>query len=313
MKTRFLIFGLTTLFLTGCAQVLNQEGALALAPYHIEDNGRIIVEAQVNGQGPFSFALDSGASISAVFDDLSDKAELEPIPDKNVLVHGIGAAERLPLLNITSIQVGRELWDKPRIVLLPDKADMGDAIHGILGVDFLSKYAVGFSTNDRVVRLYPPDLVARKTYRGWASVPLTADFIGKSGAALYFFEVEINGQKITAVFDLGAGLNVINWPAARRLNVKPKGLRKGELISGVIENIPVKAQLKAKRVTTQNIHWRNEVFDIADLAVFRALMRDNTPAAILGVGLFNQRDFIIDFVRSRLLVKVAMAEADRPQ
>ena len=39
-------------------------------------------------------------------------------------------------------------------------------------------------------------------------------------------------------------------------------------------------------------------------------MQGDSPAAILGAGLFTQRDFIIDFVRSRLLVKVAMGEVD---
>ena len=34
-------------------------------------------------------------------------------------------------------------------------------------------------------------------------------------------------------------------------------------------------------------------------------------AAIVGAGMFTQRDFIIDFVRNRLLVNVAGAEADR--
>jgi hypothetical protein len=34
---------------------------------------------------------------------------------------------------------------------------------------------------------------------------------------------------------------------------------------------------------------------------------------ILGSGLFNQRDFIIDFVRNRLLVKASMDEVAASQ
>jgi hypothetical protein len=40
-------------------------------------------------------------------------------------------------------------------------------------------------------------------------------------------------------------------------------------------------------------------------------MLNGKPAVILGAGLFTQRDFVIDFVRSRLLVNVAMDEADQ--
>ena len=51
------------------------------------------------------------------------------------------------------------------------------------------------------------------------------------------------------------------------------------------------------------------MFSIADLELFETLMLRDSPAVILGAGLFTQRDFVIDFVRNRLLVKVAMDEA----
>ncbi|MEM7280470.1 MAG: hypothetical protein AAF438_02390 [Pseudomonadota bacterium] len=56
--------------LLGCATVLDQDGAVAIAPYHLRDAGRIVVEVTVNGKGPFEFALDTAASISVVFEDI---------------------------------------------------------------------------------------------------------------------------------------------------------------------------------------------------------------------------------------------------
>jgi hypothetical protein len=89
--------------------------------------------------------------------------------------------------------------------------------------------------------------------------------------------------------------------------VDPRG---DELLSGVFESTPVVAQFEAKEVTTAGIRWRNEVFLIADLEVFATLQQGDSPLVILGSGLFNQRDFVIDFVRNRLLVKTAMDEVD---
>ena len=134
--------------------------------------------------------------------------------------------------------------------------------------------------------------------------------IGESGAALYFFEIEIGGKKLPALFDLGAGPHMINWPAARSLSLAPLNRRGEELLSGALESTPVVAQLDAKEVRTASIRWRNEVFLVADLEVFTTLQQDDSPLVILGSGLFNQRDFVIDFVRNRLLVKVAMDEVD---
>jgi predicted aspartyl protease len=290
--------------------VLDLDGALAIAPYHIEGSGRIVVEAHVNGQGPYDFALDTGSSISAVFDELRDELALEPVPGIKVIVHGAIASGQFPLVDIDRLAVGREIWADPRIVSLPGETAAGATIDGLLGVDFLRRYAVGFSTRDRVVRLFPPALVAGRTYKGWASVPLEAEAIGESGAALYFIDIEIDGRKIPALFDLGAGFNMINWPGARRLGLARPRRRDEDLLSGALEESPVVARLGASEVTTAGIRWRNEVFSIADLEIFETLMLSDSPAAILGAGLFTQRDFIIDFVRSRLLVKVAMNEVN---
>jgi hypothetical protein len=152
--------------------------------------------------------------------------------------------------------------------------------------------------------------VADRAYQGWASVPLEAEAIGESGAALYFIDIEIDGRKISALFDLGAGFNMINWPGARQLGLTRPRLRDEDLVSGALEESPLAARLDAREVTTAGIRWRNEVFSIADLEIFDTLMLSDRPAAILGAGLFTQRDFIIDFVRSRLLVKTAMDEVN---
>ena len=309
MKLRLKRFGLApVILLWGCASVLEEDGALTLVPYDIKENGRIVIEAQLNGQGPFAFALDTGASISVVFDELSNKLALPPVAGKKVMIHGVVASGEFPLLSISRLAVGHEVWADPRIASLPGDTAASTGLDGILGVDFLRRYAVGFSARDRVIRLYPPELVGRRNYRGWTSISLEPEYIGDSGAALYLFEIDVGGRKIPAVFDLGSGLNIINWAAARSLGYNQVDPRDGDLLSGAIESVPVMARLSIDEVTTGRVRWRDEEFTIAELKIFESLRCDATPCAILGAGLFNQRDFIIDFTRGRLLVKVAMDE-----
>ncbi|MDH3613295.1 MAG: retroviral-like aspartic protease family protein [Gammaproteobacteria bacterium] len=305
------ILGLAAVFvLWGCAAVIDQDSALAVAPYDINDNGLIIVEVRVNGQGPFEFALDTAASISVVFDKLRNDLALEPVQGEAVTIHGAVATGQFPLLNIDHLSVGREVWAAPRIASIPGETLVSRGIDGILGVDFLRRYAVGFSVRDRVVRLYPPDLISGRSFRDWTSIQLQPEPVGKSGAALYFFEIEIAGQRIPAIFDLGAGPNMINWPAANSLGLDPVDSRGDDQFSGAIETTDVVARFRIDEVTTGRIRWRNEVFSIAELEIFTKLLRGDGPCAILGAGLFTQRDFIIDFARTRLLVKAAMDEMD---
>ena len=294
------------LALPGCASHLDLNGALAAAPYHFDTSGIIVVAADVDGKGPFEFALDTAASISAVFD--GPRKELEPVSGTAVIVHGAVASGRFPLLDIDRLEIGSEVWAEPRIVLLPGETDVAARFDGVLGIDFLRRYAIGFLANDRFVRFYSPDLVASRSYRGWASVPLKAQSIGEEGPALYVIDIEVAGRKMPAVFDLGAGLNIINWPGARRLGFMPPLRRHDDLLSGAIGSLLNVPRFIADEVTTASIRWDNEVFSVADLDIFVTLQFDDRPAVILGAGLFTQRDFIIDFVRNRLLVRVAIDE-----
>jgi hypothetical protein len=300
------------LMLCGCAATLEEDGALAVVPYQINGDRGIVVEASVNGQGPFAFALDTAASISVIFDDTSSKIRLEPASEKVIVIHGLVASGEFPLLNVDQLSVGGEIWVDPVIAAMPGQTVARKGIDGILGVDFLQRYAVGFSTEDRVIRLYPPDRLEQRVYRGWTSVPLEVLYVGDTQTELYFFEIDVGGVNMPAVFDLGADLNMMNWPAANSLGLDPDKLAGDDQLAGAIDSTPIVARIRAREVRTGNIAWKNEEFIIAELEIFTTLMRSATPSAILGAGLFTQRDFIIDFSRNRLLVKTSMREAEEP-
>lgn len=296
----------------GCASILDQDGALAVAPYRIDQHGLIVVEASVNQQGPFSFALDTGASISSVFDSLRDQMDIKPIPGRRAIVHGAVDKGEFDVLDVDQIAIDSEVWTDPTVVSLPGATLAATGVRGVLGVDFLKRYAVAFSATEKVIRLYPPQQVASRSYKGWASIPLRAETVGESGAALYFFDVEVDGYEIAAAFDLGAELNLMNWAGARSMGIGSGKRRPRREFSGAFETMPIAAHLRSKLVKTANIRWRYESFAVADLNIFATLDRQDIPTAILGVGLFTQRDFIIDFVRNRLLVKSSMDEIENP-
>ena len=302
----------SALAISGCASVIDIDNALAVAPYEVEGGERIVIDVRIDGQGPYKFLFDTGASISVVFDRLRYKLGLESVPGSSVIVHGIVSSGEFPLLEIEQLQVGSETWDSPRIVALPDDTAASDNIDGVLGVDFLRNYSIGFSARERVIRLYHPESVAERRYRGWSAVPLREQPLRQGAVTAYFVDIEIGGEELPAVFDLGAGLNVINIPGARRLNLVQRRPQQGDEVTGLLNSLPAAARFDAPRVNTGKVEWRDEVFLVADLEIFRTLMLGDSPVAILGVGFFTQRDFVIDFARNRLLVDVKMNEFETP-
>jgi len=287
--------------------------ACATAPFYIENSGRIVIEAHVNDRGPFEFALDTAASISLIFDDLRHALELQPLEGGEVIIHGAVESGRFPLVTAARISIGAEVWSNVPIVVMPRETQTDSTIDGILGIDFLSRYAVGFSSQDGVVRLYAPDLLRHRSYRGWTAIPLSPQRIGTSNASLYFFDIEIRRRKIRSVFDLGAGLNVLNWHAARSVGMQPNSDRftASDPVIGITGSAAKVSMLNVEEVTTGSVTWHNEKFLIGDLGIFALFEMSEGPAAIVGAGMFTRRDFIIDFVRNRLLINVAGAEAAR--
>ena len=302
---------LAPLFLLGgCAGTLEPEDALTVVPYVLQPSGRILVDVRIDGRGPYPFALDTAASISFIFDEYRRELALTVLPDQGATIRGVMATGRFPLVHVDRLDVGSEVWSDVRLVSLPGDTDVAAGLAGVLGMDFLRRYGVGFFTADRVVHLYRPERVSDNSYRGWATVPLQPVRVGETSEPLYFFQIEIGGRSLPALFDLGAGLNMINRSGADYLHLVPLGAPQNLVLSDVLENASIVAQLGSEEVATAGIRWRNEKFLIADLQVFVTLMGEDGPLAILGSGLFNQRDFVIDFADSRLLVRAAMEEVD---
>jgi predicted aspartyl protease len=299
---------LVALFLAaGCADqlVLDDDGALVVIPHEVGSQGHIIVQGMINDHGPYRFALDTGASISVVFDKTREETGLELLAGEQVLVHGMIGSGHFPLTTVTELKIGKESWRNARLASLPGNSAVPTEIDGILGVDFMSRYAVGVSADDRVVRLYPPALVSNRSYSGWHSIPMRKLQVGLGTAFAYSINLQINKITIPAILDLGAGFNLMNWRAARAIRVKPKGAMSRKVIYGAVEDARIVAELEVEKLGVEGLHWRHRTFFISKFSIFEVLDLENKPAAIVGPGFFKDRDFVIDFVRGRLLVRAA--------
>lgn len=295
----------TLAVLSGCASklLLEPDGALATVPRQFGDSGHIVVEVMLNGHGPFDFALDTGASISAVFDKARSEAAIEVVPGSDVYIFGMTGAGTFPVTNIDRITFGQEEWLDARVALLPGNEHATKSIDGILGVDFLSRYAIHYSQYERTVRLYPRELVAERAYHGWNSIPLFDLRVGNTDITMLAFDLKIGTERIPALFDLGATVNVMNRRAASQLHIPVQRAQDIQEVRGVTGYMGGLTEVIVRQVWTREIHWWNRRFLVGDFPVFEVLGTSGQPLTIAGANLFQERDFIVDFERKRLLVK----------
>lgn len=294
---------LTLPLLTGCATVLDESLAIARLPYQHSDDGRIIVGVTVNGTGPHRFAIDTAASRSVIYQRLLEELDAELLP-RNVMVQGMVSSGVFPLVHIDTIGIGATDWRDIDLVVLPGGMSSQMPLDGILGLDFLIDYTVVFSTTRRQISLFDRNALTADAYKGWLSIPLEQRKVGASGRSFYFFELRLGGEKVPAVFDLGAGFNLLNWPAARLIDLSPDFLRDREAdeIAGALGAAPDVFHVGIDRFETGPMTWTDETFVIGDLPIFEMLVDAAQPTAIIGSELFLRRDFMIDFARSRVLV-----------
>lgn len=302
------MFAAASLALAGCATSLEADRALTVVPYEVQPGGRITIAVHINDEGPFRFAVDTAATGSFLFPPAREALGLEPLADSEATVYGAVASGRFPVVAVERLAVGEIVWSDARLVALPGGTRASDTIAGVLGTDFLRRYTAAFSVRERRLSLFLHDFLDARRYRGWTTVALEPRVFGNSQESLHFLEIAIADRRVPALFDLGAGVSVLNTAAARALRLAPIRRERAGEFAGALASTELVAVLSTQLLSTQGLGWRNESFLIGDFAIFATLGYAEQPLAILGFGLFSQRDFIIDFAHERLLVRGSMTE-----
>jgi len=99
--------------------------SLYAAPTSIDRIGRIMAPVMVNGQGPFRFIVDTGASRSAISPSLAERLGLVPSVEDSLTVQGVTGSDQVPSVMIDRLQAGEML-----------KVDTGCVVAYTPGIDF---------------------------------------------------------------------------------------------------------------------------------------------------------------------------------
>lgn len=122
-----------------------------------EDSVLALVPVLIEGKGPFSFALDTGASNSVIDEAIAEELDLEQVGEARGVTGVAGDAEAVTVQIDDWRTDGVDLGARPVIVI--DLAGPGDSagIEGLLGSDVLSAFgAVTVDYDAGLLRLRPP-------------------------------------------------------------------------------------------------------------------------------------------------------------
>ena len=274
--------------------------------YRIEDGGRPVTEVTIDGQGPFSFLIDTASSRSLIFEHVRRKLKLNPSQPGRLKVYGINdVAEAMPV-KPGELRIAGETVRGLTLGVLPDA---GGAPDGILGVDILSRYLVVLDRAAMRLKLLPPATVPRP-YAGWTKVELTPHVLKNLPIQFWYLKTRFNDRNLTALFDSGAGTTLMNWDAAERLGVRQRHFTSyGPPPAALQDELGAKApaiRVDGLRVSVPGKSWNRQFAVIADAPAFNYFDLDERPAAIIGPGLLRDNSLAIDFAGRSLYVGPAL-------
>ncbi len=278
-------------------------------PVRLTSDHHLIIDTWVNDEGPYPFIVDSAASGTIIFDNLSDRMALERVVSEGTITlqasSGSIAAE---VVELGSVRIGAEQIDLPYILSFSPGLALEETSYGILGADVLYRQPVGFALSEGRLHLYRTgEAIDPETdlEGSWFAVEMSEREGFAEGQGFYWIDVAINGVTIPALIDTGAQRSTINSAAAVAAGIDPAYVALTEdapiqsaspdMVAAWI--VPVSTLQLGERV------WAARTISLADLPIFASFEADDQPVMILGADFLAEQNFVIDPIGRQLWVQ----------
>ena len=260
---------------------------------------RLTVDTFVNGKGPFSFVVDTGADRSVIAEDVVKDLGLRVGDD--VIVQGIARALPAPAVQLDSLRIGRVAIDSLPMPVLPRSWLGAD---GYLGLDVIDRQAVTFDFLNHKLTIQPSDHVS--------NVLPVADQalvrVNGSNGKLTAVNCSVDGAKAYAFVDSGAEISIGNTRLFQTLQQAGGRYLNDEVVQllGVTGGSAAGRMTFVERIKLGSVSFLNSVLVISDLQVFDVWGLADKPALFIGMNFLRQTSSVtIDYGRKELRFKLA--------
>lgn len=281
------------------------EAPLVVAPYKVSEEGAVIVEATVNGAGPFPFILDTGATLTLAFENLRAKADLRP-GSGNKRILALSGAETHPTALIGDIALGQIVLNDHVGAILPDWEAPRETPAGVIGIDFIGKYALLFDVDARTISFYPRGGLPKEEMKRWRSTLLSPVSIDEQPVGIFLVNGRVNGEPGRFVIDLGLSTTLLNYRFAEAIYanqiISGSGLAgtTGSRINDLFDDRTRVSSATLRTIMIAGVRWRRPNVLVFNAPLFDELGVQRLPLGLLGADILMRQDFAIDFANGRL-------------
>ncbi|HXI88115.1 MAG TPA: aspartyl protease family protein [Parvularculaceae bacterium] len=280
---------------------------IATLPYRIDYDGAIVVDATINGKGPYDFMIDTGATLTFVFENAAADQNFQPTGGAQIRVLGLVRTGLLPPYRLGDIALGGAILPDHVGVIVPDWSNAMRTPQGVIGLDFLKKYAVYFNHDQSTMSIYPAGGLPAALREQLKTVDLYGDDFKSASQMLYVTDASAGAQNLKLILDLGASTTLVNYAVIEKLyegtiTFSPGGSRIDARINDIFGDKKNAKALRLRTIRAGRARWRDRIVLVYDPPIFNALGVRSRPYGLLGADLLIDRDFALDIASHKLFV-----------
>jgi predicted aspartyl protease len=263
-----------------------------LLDYGSDASHRMTVPVSIEGRGPYSFIVDTGAERTVISQELA--RDLALAPGQPARMHSMTEVSDIGTMLIPSLRIGKKRVGE---IHAPALARRNLGAEGILGVDTLQTQRVVFDFQRQEMAITP----SRKIEIKWPEGTIVVTAKNRFGH-LVLVDASVEGQKVYAIVDTGSQVTVGNNALRRKLQRKQRlgTLRQVELVS-VTGGTVIVEQAKIGKMHIGGVEINDLPIAFADVHPFRKLELVDRPAILLGMDALKLFDRVsVDFANRRV-------------
>lgn len=252
---------------------------------------RMTVPVSIEGKGPFSFVIDTGAERSVISRKIADILKLEGEEPAELM--SIAGTSMVDMVYVPSLTLGQKSYEG---LISPVLAARHIGAEGILGLDGLQDQRIlfDFAANQIVIE----DAEKARNLPRSREIVVTAK---RRSGQLIFTDATISGIKINVIVDTGAQISIANKVLQKRLMKRARELGDDKLLIAVTgETLGVEFG-RARDFRIGRARFASLSVAFADAPPFERFGLANKPTLLMGMDVLRKFDQVaIDFLKRKI-------------
>lgn len=252
---------------------------------------RMTVPVSIEGRGPFSFVIDTGAERTVLSRKVATKLALNA--EEPARLMSIAGSSMVDMVYVPELTLGTKSYDS---LIAPVLLARHIGADGILGLDSLQNQRILFDFIANQISI--EDTAAPLPMASHREIVVTAK---RRSGQLIFTEATISGIKVSVIVDTGAQISIANSVLQKRLSKRAKEMGEdNSLIAVTGQKLGVEFG-RVRNLRIGRAQFASLPVAFADAPPFERLGMAKKPAILLGMDVLRRFDQVaIDFKKRKI-------------